>query len=100
MTKLSDFIFYGVKLKVKSIENLTTNKIRVVLKSASKEKELSMLKDVNLVYVGNKSNGGLFGFLFEKNSVIQSYALTLKKGKVGDNTFQTQRLFIEKPGRK
>ena len=98
--KVTDYIYYGVKLKVKSVTDVESNKVMVEFKPMYCRGELSELKDLTLVYIGQRSNKGLFSFSHQTNTQIQTYALTLKEKKIGANTFQTNRLFTEKPGRK
>lgn len=98
--KVTDYIYYGVKLKVKSVTDVESNKVMVEFKPMNCRGELSGLKDLTLVYIGQRSNKGLFSFSHQTNSQIQTYALTLKEKNVGANKYRTNRLFVEKPGRK
>jgi hypothetical protein len=98
--KVTDYIYYGVKLKVKSITDVESNRVKVEFKPLYCRGELSELKDLTLVYIGQRSNKGLFSFSHPVNSQIQTYAITLRDEKIGVNKFQTNRLFVEKPGRK
>ena len=103
MTKnlgLTDYIYYGVDLRVKSIADLNNNKIMIEFKPINCTKDLTALKGLTLVYIGYKSNKGLFEFKYEVNNQLQAYALTLKNKSVGVKRYMTERLFIEKPGRK
>lgn len=103
MTKnlgLTDYIYYGVDLRVKSIADLDNNKIMIEFKPINCTKDLTALKGLTLVYIGYKSNKGLFGFKYQTNSQLQAYALTLKNKSVGAKKYMTERLFVEKPGRK
>lgn len=97
---ITDYIYYGVNLKVSSIVDLSNNKIMVQFKPIKCEGDLSELKNKTLVYIAQRTNKGLFKFMYETNSQIQAYALTLKKKTLAKDIYLTNRLFMDKPGRK
>ena len=100
MAQLSDYIFYGVELKVASVVDLASNKVMVQFKPVNCGKVHSELKNTTLVYIGQNTNSGLFKFMFETDRWIQTYALSLKEHKLSANVYLTKRLFMNKPGRK
>jgi len=94
-----DYIYYGVVLKVKSITEIGGNRVRVEFKPIYCTGTLSDLKNSTVVYTGYRTNKGLFDFQYKVDSNIATYALSLKD-RIGENIFTTQRLMVEKPGRK
>jgi len=98
--RVNDYIYYGVRLKVKSVTDIESNKVKIEFKPMYCRGELSELKDLTLIYIGQRSNKGLFSFSHQTNTQIQTYALTLKDKRIGVNVYQTNRLFVDKPGRK
>lgn len=97
---VTDYIYYGVSLKVSSVIDLAYNKVMVQFKPIRCEGEHSELKNSTLVYIGQKTNKGLFKFMYKTNAQIDAYAVTLKDEKLGKNIYITKRLFMDKPGRK
>lgn len=96
MTNLSDFIYYNVELEIKTITDLKVgNKILIEFKPTNSKD----LKDVTLLYVGHKANKGLFRFMHELNTQIQTYSLTLKKNKIGKDIYLTKRILMDKPSK-
>ena len=97
---ITDYIYYGVRLKVKSIIDIENNGVMVEFKPLYCRGELRDLKDLTLVYFGKKTNKGLFGFKYQEGSQIQTYSLTLKSMGISADRYVTNRIFVDKPGRK